>query len=218
MAVVNNKNTQQSPITAVGRIAQQSIRHIESPRVYILADSSGVPKAESITAFPAQQYATKSNGVTPTPGNTNTWLDLGIIDGQLKITYQKKTKDVRTGIDQVLRAVYVNEKTCTLEGSFTQFSDYVLEKATGLTASVLQSGSIISYGFGQEDLNIVGVLFVTQNKLDGVEWQFLNPAAFVNFELEQKSDQINLKLTAECPWFTTAGQTNQEVLRATLFE
>jgi hypothetical protein len=202
----------------VGRIAQQSIKHIEAPRVYILANNTGVTIAESLTAFPVSMYATKSNGTTPTPGNGNTWLDLGIIDGQLKITYQKKTKDVRTGIDQVLRAQYVNEKTCVLEGSFTQFSDYVLEKATGLTASVLQSGSIISYGFGQEDLNIVGLLFVTQNKLDGVEWQFINPAAYVNFELEQKSDQINLKLTATCPWFTCSGQSNQEVLRATLFE
>lgn len=217
MSVIVNKNTQQTPLSGVGRLANQSIVHIESPRVYILANA-GVPVAESLTAFPIQEYAVKSNGVTPTTGTTFTWLDLGIIDGALKITYQKKVKEIRTGLDQILRTEYTQMRTGKLEANLTQYSDYVFEKISGLTASVLQSGSIISYGMGQEDLLVAGLLFVSQNKVDGLEWQWAHPAAYINFEIANKNDEVQLKMTADLPYFTCAGQTVQEMVRTTVFE
>lgn len=220
--IIVNKNTQQSPITGVGRIANQVIKHIEAPRVYLLANGTGTPITDPLTNTPVQNYLVKSNGATPTVlyGSTNTWLDMGIIDGFLKVGYSKKVKEIKTGIDNVFRTAYVDEKVGTLEGSFSQFSDYVLEKVSGLTASVVTAGSIISYALGQEDLNQVGILLVSQNKLDGQEWQFYNPNAFLNFVFEEKSGALQLKITAYLPFFTpagTLGSGGQEMLHATVF-
>lgn len=220
MAIVTNKNTAQNPITGVGRLSTQTIRHIEAPRVYLLADSAGNTKTVTEINTPVQDYFVKSNGATPTLlyGSTDTWLDLGIVDGYLKLNYNKNVKQITTGIDQVFRAAYVDKKVGTLEASLDQFSDYVLEKVSGLTASVVTAGSIVNYQVGQEDLNQCGILFVSQNKLDGQEWQFFNPNCFLNFVFEQKGDAMALKMTGYLPFFTAQGQTVQGMLSSTIFQ
>lgn len=222
MAIIVNKNTQGTPIAGVGRIqagSGQSIRHVEAPRMYLLANAAGATITDSLTAAPVQNYYVKSNGLTPTLlyASTNQWLDLGIVDGFLKLGYTKKVKEIRTGIDQVFRTAYVNEKMGTFEASLSQFSDYVLEKVSGLTASVITSGSVINYQPGQEDLNQCGILLVSQNKLDGQEFQFYNPNAFLNFVYEEKGDALMLKVSAFLPFFTAAGQTIQSMFSQTIF-
>lgn len=221
MAIIVNKNTQQTPISGVGRItvgSGQSIRHIQSPRMYLLANTAGVLQVDSLTAAPVQNYYVKSNGVTPVISGALQWLDLGIVEGFLKIGYTKKVKEIKTGVDQVFRTAYVNEKVGTFEATLSQFSDYVLEKVSGLTASVITAGSIINYQAGQEDLNQVGILLVSQNKLDSQEWQFYNPNAFLNFMYEEKGDALMLKATAYLPFFTAAGQTVQSMFSTTIFQ
>jgi hypothetical protein len=218
MAVIVNKNTQGTPITSGRLTSGSSIRHIEAPRIYILLAAAGTPVAEVTVACPVQNYMTKSNGVTPTPvGGTNTWADLGIVNGFLKVNYVKSVKLIETGIDQVMRMAYVNKKTMTLEATLDQFSDYVLEKVSGLTASVITSGSIINYQVGQEDLVTAGILLVSQNKIDGQEWQFFNPAALTNFVFEEKGDALALKMTAYCPFFQANSSAVQSGLSTTIF-
>lgn len=218
MAIVSNKNTAQNPITGVGNVPQ-TLRHIEAPRVYLLADSSGKPKSMTLNNTPVQDFFVKSNGGTPTilGGGSDQWLDLGIVDGFLKLGYTKNVKQITTGIDQVFRAAYIDKKVGTLEADLDQFSDYVLEKVSGLTSSVITAGSIVNYQIGQEDLNQVAILFVSQNKLDGQEWQFFNPNAYINFIIQQKSDALNLKMTGYLPFFNAAGQTVQGMVSSTIF-
>jgi hypothetical protein len=220
MAVIVNKNTQGTPISGVGRLSSQSIRHVEAPRLYLLATSAGSTTTDLLINCPVQNYFVKSNGATPTilgSGSTNQWLDLGIVEGFLKVGYTKKVQEIKTGIDKVFRTAYVNEKVGTFECSLSQFSDYVLEKVSGLTASVITAGSIINYQAGQEDLNQCGILLVSQNKLDGQEWQFFNPNAFINFVYEEKGDALMLKMTAILPFFTAVGQTTQSMFSTTVF-
>lgn len=218
MAVIVNKNSQGTPITSGRLTSGASIRHIEAPRIYILLDASANPVAEVLVACPVQKYMTKSNGVTPVPSSgTNVWADLGIVNGFLKVNYTKSVKPIETGIDQVFRTAYVNKKTITLEASLDQFSDYVLEKVSGLTASVITAGSIINYQVGQEDLNTAGILMVSQNKLDGQEWQFFNPAALINFVYEEKGDSLALKMTAYCQFFQANASLVQSALSTTIF-
>lgn len=218
MAVIVNKNTQGTPITSGRLTSGSSIRHIEAPRIYILLTAGGLPAAEVLTNCPVQNYMTKSNGVTPVPASgTNVWADLGIVNGFLKVNYTKSVKNIETGIDQVFRTAYVNHKVGVFEATLDQFSDYVLEKVSGLTASVITAGSTINYQVGQEDLNTAGVLLVSQNKLDGQEWQFFNPAALINFVYEEKGDSLCLKMTAFCPFFQANSATVQSMFSATIF-
>lgn len=205
MSIVVNKNTTQTPITTGGRTATQSVKFIPAPRVYVKA-------ADSLTAAPVQTYYTKSNGVTP-----STWNDLGVVEGMAKVTWDKKVKEVRTGIDDYLRAAYAESKNAVIEFVLTQFDDYILEKVSGLTASVITSGSITNYQVGQEDLNQLALMLVIQNKIDGKEWQLYNPAAFLNFSYNEGKDGITLKVTGLLPSFTAAGQTNESFMSTTIF-
>jgi hypothetical protein len=150
--------------------------------------------------------------VTPTG-----WTDLGIVDGMAKITYDKKTQEVRTGLDDYLRAAFVGSKDARIEFSLQQFDDLNIELLTGFTGSVITSASIVNYQIGTEDLIQKAILLVVQNKLDGKEIQFYNPNAYLNFVFEEKTDGLMLKVTALLPSFTANGQTSESFLSSTIF-
>lgn len=205
MSVIANKNTTQAPLTVAGRTGNQSFKLIPAPRVYVkVAD----PQVDA----PVQAYYTKSNGVTPTG-----WMDLGAIDGDLKVTYDNKLKEVRTGLDNVLRAVYSEEKTAGCEGNLAQLDDIVLETITGVTASVITPGSVVNYQLGTTDVINLAVLFVIQNKLNGKEIQFYNPFGYVSFMIDKSSDALVAKMTAMLPPFLAPGATKETFLSTTIF-
>jgi hypothetical protein len=197
MAVITNRNTQQTPIT-LGRTGAQSIRFIPGPRVYMRT-------ADSTSAAPVQNYYTKSNGTTPSG-----WTDLGIVSGVVTLTYEKEIKDIETGIDQVLRLSYVGKKTAGIEFSLGQFDDVALETISGLTASVIVAGSTVAYKVGSEDLIQRAVMFVVQNKIDGKEWQFYNPNALLSFQILEEDDALVLKANGRLPAFQVAGAAGSD--------
>jgi hypothetical protein len=189
MAVISNLNSRQNPMAAAGLTGTQSTKWLDCPRVYVKAkDSSATP------------VAVKSNGTVPSG-----WTDLGIVSGKAKVTYTKELQEIRTGLDNVLRSQYIRQRTGQLEFSLSQFDDVVLKALSGVTESVIQAGSIYQFGIGTEDVVEKAILLVTQNKLDGKEWQFYNPAAQVTFSIEDNGDETLLKGTAVLPAFTWAG-------------
>jgi len=204
-SVISNKNSGQAPMTQAGHTGLQSYKFIPAPRVY-------VKTADVTQNTPVQSYFAKSNGVTPTG-----WTDLGSVQGAVKVTYDQKTKEVRTGIDNLLRAAYLEQKGGNAEFSLAQADDVTLEQVTGLTASVITAGSTVNYQIGQTDMNVLAVLFVVQNKLNGKEIQYYNPAAFITFNFDYSGDEMDLKVTALLPGFTAAGQTNEGFLSVTMF-
>lgn len=207
MAILVNKNTSQTPISTGTRLTTANvIKFIPAPRVYIRT-------ADAITSTPVQNYFTKSNGVTPTG-----WTDLGVVVGMAKIVYTKKTKEVLTGIDEYLRAAYVGSKQAQIEFDLGQDDDYTLEKVSGLTASVISAGSTINYQVGQEDLNQVALLLVAQNKLDGKEFQFYNPNAYLNFVYKEVQEGLVLSCTGLLPFFMANGQTLESMMSLTVFQ
>lgn len=205
MSVIVNKNTTQTPMTAVGNTGSQLIRFIPACRVYIKA-------ADSTTAAPVQAYYTKSNGATPTG-----WTDLGIMDGPGQVTYTKDRKKVQTGIDQVVRAVYIDQKTAELAVTLDQFDDVVLQNISGLTPSVITNGSVVNFQLGQEDIINKALLLVCQNKLDGKEIQFYHPAADLSFVIDYSNDKMSLKLSADLIAFTASGATVDSMISTTVF-
>lgn len=205
MPILVNKNTTQQSMASPGRTGTQSVKWIPAPRVY-------VKPAESISAAPVEAYYTKSNGITPTG-----WTDLGTIDGDLKVTYEQKTKEVRTGIDNILRAAYLEQKGASLECSLSQTDDVVLETISGVTASVIIPGSVVNYQLGTTDMNQLACLFVVQNKLNGKEFQYYNPNAYITFSFEKSSDSMVLKMTGLLPSFIPDGGTNSTFLSTTVF-
>lgn len=189
MAVIVNQNTRQNPMAAAGQTGVQVVKFIDAPRIYI--------KATDANATPV---TTKSNGTTP-----GGWTDLGIVDGKVKVTYTKQSKDVRTGIDQVLRAVYVDKKAIDLEFHLSQFDDVVMTQLTGITASVITSGSIVQFSTGSEDVVQKALLLVFDNKLDGKEWQFYSPNAYITLSFGDNGDETFVMGKAELPSFAWAG-------------
>lgn len=151
---LSNKNTRQNPVTS-GRTGTQVIKFIPAPRVYVKA-------VDSISAAPVQNYFAKSAGVTPSG-----WTDLGIIESVATVTYTKTLKEIKTGIDLVLRQSYVSEKTAEIQFNLSQFDDNAFESISGISASVIISGSTINYQVGNEDIQSKALLLVLQNKLDG---------------------------------------------------
>jgi hypothetical protein len=210
MAVIVNKNTTQSAaadssgVVLTGSTGVQSIRMIPACRVYIKA-------VDSTTAAPVQTYTVKSNGATPTG-----WTDLGTMVGPAKVAYSKELTKVKTGIDQITRYTYVSAKTAELEFNLSQFDDLVMAAISGLTASVITSGSIVSFGLGQEDIVEKAILMVAQNKLDGKEHQFYNPSAKIEFEIDEVENGWAMKVMAELIAFTAVGQTKEELIRHTI--
>lgn len=206
MAIVVNAFTAQNPLTAAGLTGVQILKLIPAPRVFMKV---------AVDPQPVVIPAVKSNGVV---ANLSGWTDLGIVDGMAKLGYNKKTKEIKTGIDNVLRAAYVNDKTATLEFNLSQVDDTVLQAISGLTASLITSGSVYAFHMGQEDLVQMSLLLVVQSKLDGKELQFYNPNVYMNFEFVEASDMMQLKCTALLPFFSVSGQTNQDVMSCVVFK
>jgi hypothetical protein len=176
MSVITNLNSTQAPMLAGGLTGPQSVKFIDCPRVYI--------KSPDATPTPVQA---KSNGVLPSG-----WTDLGIVNGKLKVVYTKEMKEVRTGLDQILRSVYIGKKTAEFDFQLSQFDDVTFQNLTGLTPSILQSGSIVQFPTGQEDVVQKALLLVLQNKLDGKEWQFYSPLSYLSFEITDSGDETVL--------------------------
>jgi hypothetical protein len=206
MAIAINKNTRQNPMAEAGRTGTQVIKFIPAPRVYIKA-------TESQTAAPVQTHFTVSDGTTPSG-----WTDLGIVAGMAKITYDKKIREIRTGLDDILRQTYVESRTAKLEFSLQQFDDVVIEQMTGYTGSVIQSGSIVNYQIGQEDVIQKAIMLVAQNKLDKKEFQFYNPNALMSFSFEEENDGLVLKVMADLPAYTAQGESQESFLSTTIFK
>jgi hypothetical protein len=208
MAVIANKNTRQNPITQ-GRTGTQVVKFVPAPRVYI-------GTAESITAAPVETHFSKSNGVTPS-GGAITWFDLGIIESVATVTYTKEIKEIKTGIDLVLRQSYVGEKTANIEFNLSQFDDYAFEKVSGLSASTIISGSTVSYTVGSEDIVTSALLLVLQNKLDGKEIQLYTPSADLTFNFQQNGEFIELQAQGRLKAFTPNGSATEGFFQMTFF-
>jgi hypothetical protein len=205
MAIAVNKNTNQKPMTAVGRTGAQTLKFIPGARVYTKV-------ADSIASTPVQAYFTKSNGTTPAG-----WTDLGTVLGAVKVNYTKTVKEVTTGIDDYFRAAYVDKKVGQIEFELSQLDDVTLETISGLTASVITSGSVINYQVGSEDLNLLALLVVATSKLDSKEIQFYNPSAYLNFTWAEQGDALVLKVTGLLPFFTATGASAEGMLSVTEF-
>lgn len=205
MAIVSNKNTTQRGMSTAGRTGAQTVKFIPAPRVY-------VKTADVQIDSPVQSYFTKSNGVTPIG-----WTDLGSVSGAAKLSYTAKVKEVTTGIDNYFRGAYIDGKEGQVAFSLEQLDDVALEQVSGLTASVITAGSVVNYQVGQNDLNILALLLVVQNKFDGKEWQFYNPAAYLNFTFNDASDALELSVTGYLPFFTALGQTQESMVSCTMF-
>lgn len=203
MAIVSNKNTTGQPMVSTGRTGTQSIKFYPGPRVY-------VKTPDPLLSTPS--YYGKSNGVTPTG-----WTDLGTVDGDLKVTYDQKIKEIRTGMDNYLRGAYLEQRGASFECSLAQMDDIVLETISGVTASVIVPGSTVNYALGSTDMQILAVLFVIQNKDNGKEIQFYNPQAYVSFMIEKSSDSLAIKMTSLLPSFTPAGALSEQFLSTTLY-
>jgi hypothetical protein len=199
MAVIN-LNTTQTPMTASGLTGTQSFKWIQAPRVYIkAADSTPTPPIA------------KSNGSLPAG-----WTDLGVVENSAKVTYTKNIKEVRTGIDDILRAAYVSGKAGELSASLAQFDDVVLSQVTGLTASQIVSSSIYQFAIGQDDIVNKALLLVSQNKLDGKEWQFYHPSAMITFQYTDVQGATEIQMKGDLTAFTYGGLDT--VMIQTLFK
>jgi hypothetical protein len=128
----------------------------------------------------------------------------------VKVTYTKDRKEVRTGMDEVLRATYSGKKTAGFEFTLSQFDDVVLAALSGVTASTIQSGSAVSFGIGSEDIVQKALLMVLQNKLDGKEIQFYAPSSYLTFQIEDSGDSTVIKATADLPAFAWTGSGGTE--------
>ena len=185
MSVITNLNSRQTPIVTGATSGSQVVKFIDGPRVYI--------KAVDATPTPV---TTKSNGTLPSG-----WTDLGVVDGKVKVQYDKEMKEVRTGLDEILRAVYVGKKTAGFEFNLSQFDDVVIGSLTGLTASLINSGSAAQFAVGSEDIVQKAMLMVLQNKIDGREWQFYTPMAYMTFSMTDSGDTTLVTGKAMLPAF-----------------
>lgn len=198
MPVIKNKNTSQDPIT-LGSTGTQSIVWIPAPRVYI--------KAKDTTATP---ILVKSNGTTPSG-----YTDLGIVKENVGVTYEKQIKEIRTGIDQILRVSYVEQRNASFEFPLSQFDDKVIQELSGLTPSQIVNASIYQFAIGTEEIVEKAIILVSQNKLDGKEWQFYHPKAEVSFTYEQNGDEQVVRGRCNLPSFTHGGE--EKLMVQTIF-
>lgn len=185
MAIINNLNTRQTPL-ATGQTGTQVIKFIAADRVYI--------KTKDSTATP---ITVKSNGAAPSG-----YTDLGIVASKVKVAYDKELKEIRTGIDNVLRASYITQRTASFEFVLSQFDDAMMTAISGITASQITNGSIYQFGIGSEDIVEKALILVSQNKLDGKEWQFYAPAAQLSFTIEDNGEETVVRGKANLPLFT----------------
>lgn len=188
MALTNNLNTTQTPI-ASGKTGTQVIKFIAAPRVYT--------KAVDATPTP---ITVKSNGTLPSG-----YTDMGIVNGNARIAYDKEIEEIRTGLDQVLRQQYIRQKTASIEFVLSQWDDVVMEAVMGVTASQISAGSTYQFRIGSEDIVERALLLVVQNKLDQKEWQLYNPNAQMSFVYEEDGEAVVVRVRANLPAFTFGG-------------
>ena len=203
MSVTSNKNTAQSPLVGGGATGAQVLKYIAASRIY-------AKSPDPISAAVAPSI--KSAGYTP-----QGWTDLGVVEGPVKMDIQKKTKTIKTGVDGTFRASYADDRTAMTEFTLSQLDDIVVQQITGLTPTQLINLQQAGYGIGAEDVNPMALLIVVQNKLDGKELQFYNPAALLNFSIENQNDALEMKVTGMLPYFTPLGASNQCLLSLTVF-
>lgn len=200
MSVLINRNTTQPGMSTVGNTGIQVTRFIPGSRVYIKAP-------DSTTAAPVSSYFTKSNGTTPAG-----WTDLGTTTGPGTVVYTKNKVKVQTGIDKVVRAVYIGEKLANIQMELDQFDDTVLQQMTGLSPSIITAGSIVNFQVGQEDVVQKALLLVCQNKLDGKEIQFYHPSAQISFSVKYSAEQMLIAMDAELIAFNTNNGLTTDLL------
>lgn len=189
MAVIKNLNTRQNPVATPGLTGTQSVKFIPGPRLYM--------KTLDVTPTPV---TTKSNGTVPAG-----WTDLGIVNGPAKVTYTKTVKEVRTGMDEILRAEYIGKIVAGLECDLSQFDDLALAEVSGLSASQIVNGSTYQFLMGSEDVVQKAILLVLQNKLDGKEHSWYNSDAYLTFDIAEVSGELILKVKADLPAMTFGG-------------
>lgn len=221
MAVIVNKNTQQTPLgNPVGSVTGvQSIRFIPAGRVYVKTSP------DSVTAAPVNVYAAytqKSNGATVVaPAGTGvtagTYLDLGIMSTPGKLTYNKNQKKIQTGIDKITQLIYVESRDASLEFNLDQLDDYILQQL-GFSASVITNGSSINFQIGQEDVVTLAMVVVYQNKIDGKEIQWYHPAAAFTVTFDSSADQLSVKCNVELTAYTAAGASLLSLISTTVFK
>lgn len=187
-------------MTATGLTGAQVEFFIPASRIYLKA----------IDVAPAAPVL-KSNGATPA-----SWTDLGAMRNAAAVTYTKNTVKLVAGVDKKLRKVYTDALTGTFNCSLGQFDDVVLQQVTGLTPYTVQAGSIVRFPIGAESVVQSAVLLVDQNKIDGKEMQYYNPAAFLTFALEEVNGATCVKLTVDLPTFIDA-QSNEQLFALTVF-
>lgn len=221
MAIIVNRNTQQTPLgTPVGSVTGvQSIKHIPAGRVYIKT------APDSTTATPVNLYAAysmKSNGATPVApvgaGVTGgTYIDLGIMSTPGKLTYNKVQKKVQTGIDKITQLIYVESRDANLEFELDQLDDYLMTQL-GFTASVITNGSSVNFQVGQEDVINVAIIIVYQNKIDGKEIQWYHPSGALTVSFNSSADSLSLKVMCEMIAYQAAGASLLSLVSTTVFK
>ena len=205
MPLTFNRNTTQKPMSALGLTGKQLVKFIPASRVY-------VKPTDSQDAAPVQNYYSISNGVTPTG-----WIDLGTLtDSGVKVTFDAKVNQVLTGPTKALRAAYLSGQGATASFGLSQFDDVALSTITGITPTILNQGSTVSYTIGSDDMMELAVLLVVQDLLTGKEIQLYNPSAFISFAFGYESDNsLSLTCQAVLPYFTPSGATSECFLYAT---
>jgi hypothetical protein len=207
MAVVVNNWTTGKPMATNGSTGVQSVKHIPAARAFIKA-------SDSILAAPVNSYAAysfKTNGVAPVG-----WTDLGTTSGNGKVTYTKSMKKVQTGLDNVTRLVYINDKSAQLQIDLTQLDDYLLTQL-GFNASVITSGSTVNFQIGQEDVVEKALLLVYANKLDGKEIHWYHPSAKMAVTFQENGDEVGVRVDCELTAFTASGATVDSLVSVTVF-
>lgn len=207
---ITDRITSGAPLTTAGVLGPQTQTFIPAARVFMK------PTADSQSA--AQPPVTKF-GLTGTAATLGSgWIDLGTLDGGVTTTFTKTKKDIKTGIDQKLRASYISDTTFEMSWNLLQVGDYIIQNVLGLTPSILQSGSSASFGLGQESYGQYALCVIWQNKVDGKENQLYNPAVFLDAVIAEASDHLVLKCDAKFPAFTQAGDTQERLASYTWFD
>lgn len=222
MAVIVNKNTQQTPLgNPVGAVTGvQSIKFIPAGRVYIKT------APDSLTATPVNVYAAytqKNNGAATYNApvgagvTAGSYVDLGIMLTPGKLTYTKTQKKIQTGLDKITQLIYVESRDANLEFELTQLDDYILQQL-GFTASVITAGSSINFQIGQEEVINCAMVCIYQNKLDGKEIQWYHPSAALTVTFNQNGDELSVKVMAELVAFQASGASLLSLVSTTVFK
>jgi hypothetical protein len=195
--LIVNRNTTQSPMTRTGRTGAQSIRCIPAPRVYIgPPDYLDTPNV--VFGF--------SNGNSPIG-----FVDVGVVSGAATVALNRSLNEIFCGVDKILSNVYSQSTKASISFTLSQLDDVALETAAGVVPAFSGAG-YVNYQIGQPNITPAGLLLVSQNKLDGKEWQFYNPAALLTVSFDNNSDAMEIKVSAILPSFKPIAGADSQVL------